>query len=82
MATLTVTEFASRIDTTPREARKFLRSVTPADEQPGKGGRWAIEAKAVRSLTSKFAKWAAERAATPEVPADAIDDAEVDATSE
>jgi hypothetical protein len=76
MTTLTVSEFAAKIDATPREARKFLRSVTPADEQPGKGGRWAIEAKAVRSLTSKFTKWAAERAATPEAPADAIDDAD------
>lgn len=64
MATITVTELAQELDTTPREARKFLRKVTPADEQPGKGGRWAIERKAVRSLKSKFAKHLEEARAT------------------
>lgn len=83
MATMTVAEFASRIDTTPREARKFLRAVTPADAQPGKGGRWAIEARQVRSLASKFTKWQAERASTPEAADDAIDDAEtIEVTSD
>ena len=74
MATINVTELASALDTTPREARKFLRTVTPADEQPGKGGRWAIEKREVRSLTKKFAAYREERASTPEVPANAIDD--------
>jgi hypothetical protein len=37
----------------------------------------------VRSLTKKFAAYREERAATPEVPADAIDDAElIEETSE
>jgi hypothetical protein len=68
MATMTVTEFAAHLDTDARTARKFLRSVTPADEQPGKGGRWAIEKRDARSLTKKFAAYIAER--TPEVPND------------
>lgn len=63
MATINVSEFATIIDATPRDARKFLREVTPDDAQPGKGGRWAIEKREVRSLRSKFAKWDAERKA-------------------
>ena len=83
MATITVQEFATSIESTPREVRKFLRAVTPADEQPGKGGRWGIEKRQVRSLTKKFADWQAERASTPDVPEDALDDAEViEGTSE
>lgn len=79
MAAINIAEFATIIDTTPREARKFLRSVTPEDGQPGKGGRWAIEKRDIRSLKSKFAKYAAEKAA--EAAAEAHDDAdEVEAT--
>ena len=63
MATINVSEFATIIEATPRDARKFLREVTPDDAQPGKGGRWAIEKREVRSLRSKFAKWDAERKA-------------------
>jgi len=57
MATITVTEFAEALATDARTARKFLRSVTPRDEQPGKGARWSIEKREVRSLKSKFIKW-------------------------
>lgn len=71
MATINIAELATTLDASPREVRKFLRSVTPADEQPGKGGRWAIEKRDVRSLTKKFAAYTAEKA--PEVPADADD---------
>lgn len=59
MATITVTEFATELDTDARTARKFLRSVTPADAQPGKGSRWEIEKRDIRSLKSKFAKFTA-----------------------
>ena len=51
---LNVTELAETLDTTPRIARKFLRSVTPVEDQPGKGGRWQIKKADVRSLTKKF----------------------------
>ena len=61
MATINISEFATIIDATPRDARKFLREVTPDDAQPGKGGRWSIEKRDVRSLRSKFAKWNEER---------------------
>lgn len=62
MATITVSEFATELDTDARTARKFLRSVTEADSQPGKGGRWSIEKRDLRSLKSKFAKWGADEA--------------------
>ncbi len=55
MATLTVKELATELDTDPRTARKFLRSITPAEAHPGKGSRWAIEKREVRSLKKKFA---------------------------
>lgn len=72
MATLTVNELSEKLETSPRTARKFLRSVTPKDDQPGKGGRWQIEKRDVRSLTSKFAKFQAD-AQKPEAPEDADD---------
>jgi hypothetical protein len=64
MATLNPTELADRLGTDARTARKFLRSITPKDAQPGKGSRWAIEAKQVTSLKSQFSKFtaAAEKA--------------------
>ena len=54
---------ADDIDTNDKEVRKFLRSRSSglAADAPGKGGRWSIEAKKVRSLRTKFAKWDALR---------------------
>jgi len=59
MATITITELATALDTDARTTRKFLRSITDADAQPGKGSRWAIEKREVRSLVSKFKKFTA-----------------------
>jgi len=58
MATIDIATLATELDTDARTTRKFLRSITPADAQPGKGSRWAIEKREVRSLKSKFAKFA------------------------
>lgn len=87
MATITVTDLALELDTDARTARKFLRSITDADAQPGKGSRWAIEKREVRSMKSKFTKFiaAAEKARldrelaknAPEAPNEAIIDDEV-----
>lgn len=79
MATINIAELATTLDTDPRTARKFMRSITPADEQPGKGSRWAIEARQVRSLKSKFAKFAADLEAKRASRDDAADAPEVDA---
>lgn len=57
MATITVSELATTLDTDARTARKFLRSITPADAQPGKGSRWSIEKRDVRSMKSQFTKF-------------------------
>lgn len=88
--TLTVTDLAAELGTDPRTARKFLRSITALDEQPGKGGRWGIPKAKVRTLRSQFTKFtadadakAAEREAAKAADADEVieveDDAEVDA---
>lgn len=69
--TLTITDLAEKLETDPRTARKFLRSVTPKESQPGKGSRWAIEAKQVRSLKAQFAKFEANaRKANDDAPAE------------
>ena len=89
MATITVADLAIELDTDARTARKFLRSITDADAQPGKGSRWSIEKREVRSMNSKFTKFiaAADKARldrelaknAPEAPADeVIDEIEVD----
>jgi hypothetical protein len=54
MAQITVKDLAQELETNTRTTRKFLRSITPKDEQPGKGGRWQIEKREVRSLKKKF----------------------------
>ena len=47
MATTTPKEFAQKVNSDARTVRKFLRDITPKDEQPGKGSRWAIENKQI-----------------------------------
>jgi hypothetical protein len=87
MATLTTTEVAEKFGTTPRTLRKFLRADARAadkgDTLPGKGSRYALEAKALKGLQSRFTKWqaaeAAARAARAQEAADAAQ-AEADAS--
>jgi predicted transcriptional regulator len=76
MATKTTTEVAFELDTTPRTLRKFLRADAKLRDvpNPGKGARWSIEAREVRSLRSRFTKWeAAQEAAKAARDADAAD---------
>ena len=73
---LTPTELAAELDTDAKTTRKFLRSITPKENQPGKGARWSIEGRQVRSLKSQFARWdAAQKAARAERAQKAADDA-------
>lgn len=65
MATITIADLATDLNTDARTARKFMRSVTPADSQPGKGSRWAIEKRDLRSLRSKFTKFLEAAAEAP-----------------
>jgi hypothetical protein len=64
MAQITTTEFAAELGTDSRTARKFLRSITPKDEQPGKGSRWAIEGnkRSLGQMKKRFADWTAAQA--------------------
>lgn len=66
MATITPKELAVQLDSDPRTVRKFLRSEQGMNAKVGKGQRWAIEAKQVRSLRKRFEAWEAARKATPE----------------
>jgi hypothetical protein len=81
--TLTPAELAEAIGTDARTVRKFLRSGEGLDMKVGKGHRWAIEAKQVRSLKSRFAKWEAARTAPAadevgeDENADSVDENEV-----
>jgi hypothetical protein len=61
MATITPKEFAAKVESDPRTVRKFLRSIDRV-ESPGKGGRYAIEAKQVASLKKGFNAWIAAKA--------------------
>ena len=54
--TITPTEFAATVDSDGRTVRKFLRSITPKDAQPGKGSRWALDGskRSVTKLQKQF----------------------------
>lgn len=64
MKTMTTNEFATELGTDSRTLRKFLRSTTPKDEQPGKGSRWVLEANAnqLRKAKKDFGAWSAKQA--------------------
>ena len=72
MTNLTTTEIAADFGTTPRELRKFLRADAKAQnaQTPGKGARYAIAKKDLRSLRTRFNAWNTPKAdtapATPE----------------
>lgn len=69
-ATLTVTDLAEALETDPRTTRKFLRAITPKEEQPGKGSRWAIDKKKVTGMKKQFKSYAEALAAKAEAPAE------------
>lgn len=60
MATHTTREIAEKFDTDPKTLRKFLRSPEGVGEKVGRGQRWAIEGKQIRSLKTRFKKWSEE----------------------
>lgn len=68
MATMTPKEIAQELDTDPRTVRKFLRSDAKERgiETPGKGSRWAIEKRELRSMRTRFNKWVAARTPSEE----------------
>lgn len=65
MATITTTELAATLDTTPRELRKFLRSEGSGIDGVGKGKRYSLPAskREVTALGKRFAAWSEAKAA-------------------
>lgn len=61
---LTPKELAVKFESDARTVRKFLRNDAKVNgtETPGKGSRWEIEAKTVRTLQKRFNDWNAARA--------------------
>lgn len=57
MATMTTAQFAEKLHTDPRTARKFLRSVTDKENQPGKGSRWVLDTKDLPAQRKAFKVW-------------------------
>lgn len=59
MANVTPKEFALKVGSDPRTVRKFLRSQARENgtETPGKGSRWEIDSRSVRSLQKRFQLW-------------------------
>lgn len=64
MSTMTPAEFATEVNSDGRTVRKFLRSITPKDEQPGKGSRWVLPGtkREVTKLSKQFREWSAKQA--------------------
>lgn len=77
--TLTAKELAQELNTDPRTVRKFLRHRTKAaggvigEDTPGKGGRYGIEKRQVKTLRKEFTAWVAAK--TPAPAEDASDEA-------
>ena len=59
--TMTPAQFAETVKSDGRTVRKFLRSITPKDEQPGKGSRWELPGtkREMGKLQKQFADWTA-----------------------
>lgn len=57
--TVTPAELAEQFKSDGRTVRKFLRSITPKEDQPGKGSRWAIDGtkRNVEKLRKQFTEW-------------------------
>jgi len=63
-STMTTKDFAAALGTDPRTVRKYLRSVTPKADQPGKGSRWELPGTktAIAKHLKQFTKWTEDEA--------------------
>lgn len=61
---MTTKDFAAALSTDPRTVRKYLRSVTPKADQPGKGSRWELPGTktAIAKHLKAFTKWTEDEA--------------------
>lgn len=58
---MNIKEVAIELDTDPRTLRKFMRSDASPIPAVGKGSRYEIARRDLRTIKSKFAKWNADR---------------------
>lgn len=74
-ATATTATIAAELSTTPRELRKFLRSL---DQGVGKGSRYALPAtkREIEKMRKNFASWVEAREAAKKV--ESVDEVESD----
>lgn len=63
-ATISTTEFAAELDTTPRELRKFLRSSDSGFAPVGKGKRYALPGtkREIAAAKKRYTAWAEAQA--------------------
>ena len=57
---MTPTELADHLQVTPKEVRKFLRSITP--DRAGKGGRWVLDIQDLDAITARYLAYKAGKA--------------------
>ena len=57
---MTPTELADHLQVTPKEVRKFLRSITP--DRAGKGGRWVLDIQDLDAITARYRAYKAGKA--------------------
>jgi len=63
---LSAKEAAIELGTDARTFRKFMRAITPKEDQPGQGNRYAIEEKDLKKLRKQFSDWAKPKATSTE----------------
>lgn len=75
MAQITTAEFATELGTDPRTVRKFLRSITPVEDRPGKGSRWELSGnkRDIAKMQKRFDEWTAAREKPAEEPTDEVE---------
>lgn len=58
---LSAKEAAIELGTDARTFRKFMRSITPKENQPGQGNRYQIDDAEIKKLKKRFADWSAPK---------------------
>ena len=66
MEPITPAELAEVVHTDDKRVRKFLRDVTPRENQPGRGKRWALPGgkRNLQRLQKQYDAWAAAHTRT------------------
>lgn len=74
VTTLSAKQAAQQLGTDARTLRKFMRAITPKENQPGQGNRYAIEEDLIPELQVKFTDWAKGKKASPNGQEAAVDE--------